>query len=64
MSSEASAEYIEQEIVTFTGSPVFDENGTFWVPHPSELKYTGHPSPEIDENWEQLTAGMPPTIFP
>jgi len=49
---------IETEMVTFTGAPVFMENGTFWVPHPGEKAYIGEPSAEIDENWEEITAGM------
>ncbi|KAM6476508.1 hypothetical protein HDV62DRAFT_384328 [Trichoderma sp. SZMC 28011] len=52
----ASSE-IELEIVTFTGAPVFMENGTFHVPNPGKTTYTGPPSPEIDNAWEEITAG-------
>ncbi|KAL6792165.1 hypothetical protein GGI42DRAFT_346536 [Trichoderma sp. SZMC 28013] len=52
----ASSE-IELEIVTFTGAPVFMENGTFHVPNPGKTRYTGPPSPEIDNAWEEITAG-------
>ncbi|KAJ4857893.1 hypothetical protein T069G_08790 [Trichoderma breve] len=52
----ASSE-IELEIVTFTGAPVFMENGTFHVPNPGKTTYTGPPSPEIDSAWEEITAG-------
>ncbi|KAK4444366.1 hypothetical protein QBC34DRAFT_360343 [Podospora aff. communis PSN243] len=48
---------IETEIVTFTGAPVFMENGTFYVPNPGDKTYIGEPSPEIDEAWEEITAG-------
>ena len=45
------------ETVTFTGAPVFMENGTFYVPNPGKTKFVGQPSPEIDEAWEEITAG-------
>ncbi|KAF3067689.1 hypothetical protein CFAM422_008577 [Trichoderma lentiforme] len=54
---ESASSEIELEIVTFTGAPVFMENGTFHVPNPGKTTYTGPPSPEIDSAWEEITAG-------
>lgn len=51
------------EIVTFTGAPVFMENGTFHVPNPGKTAYTGPPSPEIDSAWEEITAGKLLLLF-
>jgi len=48
---------IDLEIVTFTGSPVFHENGTFYVPRPGQKQYIGEPSAEIDAAWDELTWG-------
>ncbi|KUI60971.1 hypothetical protein VP1G_08142 [Cytospora mali] len=45
----------------FVGSPKFDENGTMYTSPidptagwPENLKFTGEPSEEIDENWNHL----------
>ncbi|KAK4059869.1 hypothetical protein Trihar35433_10413 [Trichoderma harzianum] len=54
---QSASSEIELEIVTFTGAPVFMENGTFHVPNPGKTTYTGPPSPEIDSAWEEITAG-------
>ncbi|KAH8760338.1 hypothetical protein F5883DRAFT_606203 [Diaporthe sp. PMI_573] len=54
---EPAKKEIAVENIRFTGSPVFDENGTYWIPNPGSIKYIGEPSPEIDQNWEDATWG-------
>lgn len=39
------------------------ENGTFHVPNPGKTTYTGLPSPEIDNAWEEITAGESTASF-
>ena len=46
---------LKLEEVTFTGTPMFTENGTMSMP-PSP--YVGEPSPEIDEAWDALISGI------
>lgn len=36
---------------------MFLKNGTFAVPNPGSVRYTGTPSREVDEAWEDLTRG-------
>ncbi|CRG91662.1 hypothetical protein PISL3812_08712 [Talaromyces islandicus] len=48
---------ISIEEVTFTGGPMYSENGTYYVPHPAAINYTADPSPELDRAWEELTWG-------
>jgi hypothetical protein len=57
--TEPAKKEIAVENIRFTGSPVFDENGTYWIPNPGSIKYIGEPSPEIDQNWEDATWGEP-----
>jgi len=45
------------EELLFTGSPAFDPNQTYYVPHPDPITYVGEPSPAIDQAWEDLTWG-------
>ena len=47
---------IVTEQVQFTGSPIFDENGTMFVPGPAS-PYIGQPNNEIDLAWEELISG-------
>jgi len=49
------------ELVRFTGSPHFHENGTAWkalanksAPWPENMQLFGTPSQEIDDNWDKL----------
>jgi hypothetical protein len=49
---------IQIEEVMFTGSPIFEENGTYWTPNVNPVNFVGEPSPEIDKNWDDLTWGM------
>ncbi|RDW68641.1 hypothetical protein BP5796_09298 [Coleophoma crateriformis] len=44
------------EQVRFTGAPAFDDNGQAFVPHPDPIEYNGNSS-EVDQVWEELTAG-------
>jgi hypothetical protein len=62
-SSEPAHGEIDLEVVTFTGSPVFHENGTFYVPRPGRKAYIGTPSPEIDQAWDELTWGKTANSF-
>lgn len=54
---EPAWQYISTEQVQFTGSPAFDPDQNYYVPHPDPITYIGNPSPEIDEAWEVLTWG-------
>ena len=43
----------------FTGAVRADPNGNLFMSvAPDAKRYTGHPSPEIDDQWDNLTAGM------
>ncbi|KAH8807268.1 hypothetical protein F5884DRAFT_880154 [Xylogone sp. PMI_703] len=50
-------QHISTEQVVFTGSPAFDLDLNYYVPHPDPIKYVGDPSPDIDNAWEELTWG-------
>lgn len=56
-SSEPARKHISIEEVRFTGSPAFDLDNNYFVPHPDPIQYVGEPSPEIDRAWEKLTWG-------
>lgn len=51
-------EYVSTKQVQFTGSPAFDADENYFVPHPDPIKYVGEPSEEIDRAWEDITWGM------
>ncbi|KAI1842115.1 hypothetical protein JX266_011648 [Neoarthrinium moseri] len=54
---EPAKTQITVEHIHFTGSPIFDENGTYWIPDPGSIKYIGEPDAEIDKNWDDATWG-------
>lgn len=56
--SEPARQYVSTEQVKFTGSPAFDDDLNYIVPHPDSITYVGEPSPEIDMAWEELSDGM------
>ncbi|KAK7730594.1 hypothetical protein SLS53_008984 [Cytospora paraplurivora] len=56
-----SLSHVPLERRVFVGSPKFDENGTMYTlpvdakaEWPENLKFTGEPSDEIDDNWNHL----------
>ena len=54
----ASHSRLETHQVRFTGSPGFRDDGTEYMPHREDQPvYVGPPSEEVDEAWNQLTAG-------
>lgn len=50
--------HIQVEQVRFTGGPAYSEEGEMYIPNPAKVKYVGDPTPEIDQAWEKLIAGM------
>lgn len=62
-SATESLSHVPLERRVFVGSPKFDENGTMYTlpvdanaEWPENMKFTGEPSDEIDDNWNQLLA--------
>jgi len=55
---EQARDVISVHPLRFTGTPIFTEEGTSYIPkEPNEPKYVGSPSPEIDSAWDALTSG-------
>jgi hypothetical protein len=58
---EAAKHLVMIEERLFQGSPRFMENGTEYVPEPTDGKprtrYVGDPSEEIDNAWDRLHQG-------
>jgi hypothetical protein len=58
MSSEPATLAIQLERVRFSGTPLFDENGTAYRKlNTNEPQYVGQPSDEIDSAWAELIHG-------
>jgi len=55
--SASSRQAVELERITFTGAPAYSEDGDLVVPHEDPVKYTGTPSPDIDQAWGRLVEG-------
>jgi hypothetical protein len=60
LSAEPAKESIELLKVKFKGSFRYNETSKeYYCEHdPAEPQYIGPPSPEIDQAWEELLAGM------
>jgi len=54
---EPARSIISIEQVLFTGSPAYDSDLNYFVPHPGPITYIGEPSPAIDRAWDELTWG-------
>lgn len=45
---------VDTQEVLFQGGPARDQNGSFYLPHPSEIRYVGEPDEAMDKAWEDL----------
>ena len=60
----AARDAVEHRQVRFYGNAEYDEDGHFFVPHPSPIDYVGPPSDAVDQAWANLTGGQSASMNP